>query len=183
MAKTRRIYSPEFKAEAVKLVTEQGYAIAEAARSLGINDNLIRNWKHALQDNGEHAFPGRGKLSPFEEENRRLRAENKRLLAEPDILTKAAAFFAREATEPTASSTNTRISGPCAGSAKRWESPPPATTLGGNAHAALCSNDTTPSWWRSGLSTPSSRHATAARVSMPSWRPAATTAASTRSPS
>jgi transposase len=98
MARTRRIYSPEFKAEAVKLVTEQGYSIAEAARSLGINHNLIRNWKQALHDNGEHAFPGRGTLSAFEEENRRLRAENKRLLAERDILKKAAAFFAREAT-------------------------------------------------------------------------------------
>src|SRR2546423_7454041 len=97
MARTRRIYTPEFKAEAVKLVTEQGYSVAEAARSLGINDNLIRNWQQALDAQGEQAFPGRGKLSPFEEENRRLRAENKRLLAERDILKKAAAFFAKEA--------------------------------------------------------------------------------------
>jgi transposase len=98
MARTRRTYTPEFKAEAVKLVTEQGYSVAEAARSLGLNQNLIRNWKQALQDKGQHAFPGQGKLSPFEEENRRLRAETKRLLAERDILKKAAAFFAREAT-------------------------------------------------------------------------------------
>ena len=46
----------------------------------------------------KHAFPGQGKLPAVEEELRRLRAENKRLLAERDILKKAAAFFAKEAT-------------------------------------------------------------------------------------
>ncbi len=97
MARTRRTYTSEFKNEAVKLVTEQGYSIAEAARSLGLCDNLLRNWKQSLEAKGEHAFAGHGKLSPFEEENRRLRAENKRLLAERDILKKAAAFFAKEA--------------------------------------------------------------------------------------
>jgi len=98
MARTRRTYTPQFKTEAVKLVTEQGYSFAEAARSLGISENLLRNWKQALLDKGEQAFPGNGHLSALEEELRRLRAENKRLLAERDILKKAAAFFAREAT-------------------------------------------------------------------------------------
>jgi len=99
MPRSRRTYTPEFKAEAVKLVTERGYSVAEAARSLGLNQNLIRNWKQARQEQGEYAFPGHGRASsPFEEENRRLRAENKRLQAERDILKKAAAFFAREAT-------------------------------------------------------------------------------------
>jgi transposase len=98
MARTRRTYTSEFKVEAVKLVTEQGYSVAEAARSLGISENLIRNWKQALHDQGKHAFPGPGNRSPFEDEVQRLRAENKRLLAERDILKKAAAFFAREAT-------------------------------------------------------------------------------------
>src|ERR1700726_4770924 len=86
MGKTRPPYPPGVKVEAVKLVTEQGYSVAEAARSLGLSDNLLRNWKQALEAKGKQAFPGQGKLSPFEEENRRLRAENKRLLAERDIL-------------------------------------------------------------------------------------------------
>jgi len=64
MPRTRRTYTPEFKTEAVKLVTEQGYSVAEAARSLGIRENLIRNGKQALQDKGDHPFPGQGHLSP-----------------------------------------------------------------------------------------------------------------------
>ena len=98
MAKVRRTYTREFKVEAVKLVTEQGYSVAEAARSLGVHETLLRSWKQALQDKGPDAFPGQGKLPAVEEELRRLRAENKRLLAERDILKKAAAFFAKEAT-------------------------------------------------------------------------------------
>ena len=97
MARTRRTYTPQFKAEAVTLVTEQGYSVAEAARSLGIHETLLRSWKQAVEDQGGQAFPGHGKLSPSEEENRHLRAENKRLLAERDILKKATALFAREA--------------------------------------------------------------------------------------
>jgi transposase len=97
MAKRRRTYTCEFKTEAVKLVTEQGYSMAEAARSLGVHETLLRSWKHALESKGSDAFPGQGNPPAVEEELRRLRAENKRLLAERDILKNAAAFFAREA--------------------------------------------------------------------------------------
>jgi transposase len=97
MARARRTYTPEFKAEAVKLVTEQGYSVAEAARSLGIHQTLLRSWKQALQTLGEQAFPDQGKLPPSGDELRRLRAENQRLRAERDILKKATALFAREA--------------------------------------------------------------------------------------
>jgi transposase len=98
MAKRRRTYTREFKVEAVKLVTEQGYSVAEAARSLGVHETLLRSWKQALRAQGDQAFPGQGHLPAIEEELRRLRAENKRRQAERDILKKAAAFFAREAT-------------------------------------------------------------------------------------
>jgi transposase len=97
MARQRRTYTNEFKVEAVKLVTEQGRSVAEAARSLGISENLLRSWKFSFQANGDQAFPVKGHLPAIEEELRRLRAENKRLAAERDILKKATAVFAREA--------------------------------------------------------------------------------------
>ena len=85
MARRRRNYTREFMAEAVKLVTEMGNTLAEAARSLGIGENLPRNWKQALQDQGEQAFPGNGRLPVVEEEVRQLRAENTRRQTEGGI--------------------------------------------------------------------------------------------------
>jgi transposase len=96
MAKTRRTFTPEYKAEAVKLVTEQGRSFVEAARDLDIGESTLRSWRQAIVADGERAFPGKGNPPAHEEELRRLRAENKRLLMERDILKKATAFFARE---------------------------------------------------------------------------------------
>jgi transposase len=94
--KTRRSFTREFKVRAVKLVTEQSYSYAEAARQLGVSENQIRNWKVQLDTKGEDGFPGQGNRGVLESEVHRLRAENKRLLQERDILKKAAAFFASE---------------------------------------------------------------------------------------
>jgi len=44
----RRNYTDEFKAEAVKLVTEQGYSVAAAARNLGVSANSLWNWKRKI---------------------------------------------------------------------------------------------------------------------------------------
>ena len=98
MPRPRRTFTREFKVQAVKLVTEQGYSYAEAARQLGIGENQIRNWKARCATAGEGAFPGQGHRGVLEAEVHRLRAENKRLLQERDILKKATAFFAREST-------------------------------------------------------------------------------------
>jgi len=46
----RRKYADEFKAEAVKLVTDEGYSVAEAARNLGVHVNLLRNWKQRYKN-------------------------------------------------------------------------------------------------------------------------------------
>jgi transposase len=100
MAKKRRSYNREFKIEAVKLVTEQGLSVAEAARSLGLHENLLRSWQNALDNESkgdQPAFPGHGNRPALEEEIHRLKAENRRLQMERDLLTQATAFFAREA--------------------------------------------------------------------------------------
>ena len=96
MAKTRRTFTPEFKAQAVKLVAEGGKSLAEVARNLDLGESMLRGWKRALAECGEQAFPGKGHPPAHEEELRRLRAEVKRLTMERDVLKKATAFFAGE---------------------------------------------------------------------------------------
>ena len=93
--KKRQKYSKEFKLDAVRLVTEQGYSIAETARNLGLNANMLGRWKIEAAES-EGAFRGNGKLSPEQLELRRLKAENRQLRMEREILKKATAFFAKE---------------------------------------------------------------------------------------
>lgn len=93
---TRKKYSKEFKLDAISLVLEQNYTRVEAAKSLGINAQVLGRWiKEHSTDEGQ-AFRGNGKLTPEQEENRRLKAQVKRLEMERDILKKATAFFAAE---------------------------------------------------------------------------------------
>ena len=94
--KTRKNYTAEFKREAVRLITDEGYKASEAARSLDINANMLRRWIQKARDESDSAFPGKGNLSPEHEEIRKLREENKRLRMEREILKKATAFFAKE---------------------------------------------------------------------------------------
>lgn len=74
------------------MVTNQGYSVPEAARALGINPNLIYNWRAKLQDENNSET-----LAISErEELKKLRKENKVLRMEKEILKKASAFFAKE---------------------------------------------------------------------------------------
>nr|CBX27973.1 hypothetical protein N47_G32970 [uncultured Desulfobacterium sp.] len=96
MTTKKKSYSKQFKIEAVKLVTEQGYKISEAARNLDIHPNVLRHWRNQLKTDSDQAFPGKGHMAPEIEELHRLQKENKRLQMEHEILKKAAAFFAKE---------------------------------------------------------------------------------------
>jgi transposase len=91
----RKIYTREFKLQALRMVADDHLSVAEAARRLGIHENLLRAWKKVARENGSDAFPGPGRPGPSDDEElRRLRAENARLRAERDLLKKAAAYFA-----------------------------------------------------------------------------------------
>ena len=85
-------YSKEFKEEAVALVRDQGYSVPEAAKSLGINVNLLYKWKVKL----EAELEGKTLGEDEREELKRLRKEVKALRMEKEILKKASAFFAKE---------------------------------------------------------------------------------------
>lgn len=89
---TKRKYTQEFKQEAVKLVIEQGYKVSEAARNLGIDRSILDRWRQELAAE----VSGETLCGPEREELKRLRAENKQLRMEREVLKKAAAFFAKE---------------------------------------------------------------------------------------
>ena len=94
----RRRFSREFKLEAVKLIRERGVSASQAARDLDVHENVLRKWVKEFGCDPVQAFPGHGQMKPEQQEIERLRREVNKLKAERDILKKAAAFFAREAT-------------------------------------------------------------------------------------
>jgi len=53
MAKTRRTFTPEFKAEAVRRIADQGKSLSEVARELDLGESMLRSWKQALAAEGE----------------------------------------------------------------------------------------------------------------------------------
>ena len=94
MSKKRQYkqYSKEYKEEAVALVREQGYSVPQAAKSLGVNVNLIYKWKDKIEEELE----GKSVSDDERAELKRLRKEVKELRMEKEILKKASAFFAKE---------------------------------------------------------------------------------------
>ena len=86
-------YSPEFRAEAVRLVRSSGRSMPQLARELGCSEQSLRNWRARSTSMTGAAD---GLTTDEREELRRLRRENRLLAEEREILKKAAAFFARE---------------------------------------------------------------------------------------
>ena len=88
--KISKRYDDQFKAGAVRMVTEEGLSQSEVARRLGIADTTVCAWVRQLAPNGRLTDQEmRIKLRELEQENRRLKMER-------EILKKAATFFASE---------------------------------------------------------------------------------------
>ena len=89
----RKVYTAEFKFEAVRLAQLPEKTIEQVAKELGIGRSTLTAWMRRQRQQGERAFPGHGRpaLTPEEEEIRRLKRELEITRQERDILKKATA--------------------------------------------------------------------------------------------
>jgi len=90
-----RAYSEDFRREAVRLAESGTAPLSQIARELGIHLETLRGWRRRARIASEADTTGT--VPSLEDENRRLRRENARLLEEREILKKATAFFAKDA--------------------------------------------------------------------------------------
>ena len=91
--RTRRRFTAEFKAQAVKRVLEGGKPLAEVATELGVGTGQLSTWRMEQLAAGSAEALATRRVE--EAETQRLKRENKRLEEENLILKKAAAFFAK----------------------------------------------------------------------------------------
>ena len=90
MSRTRKTYPPEFKAEAVRLVREDGMGVARVAASLGVDRTLVRDWVRRADEAALAGTPAATTVASMADELSRLRRENAVLREEREILNKAA---------------------------------------------------------------------------------------------
>jgi transposase-like protein len=91
----RKKYTKEFKLDAISLVRDQNLNMAEASRNPGVSAQMLGRWINEEANEDGQAFRGNGKLTPDQEEVRKLKAQVKRLEMEREILKKATVFFAK----------------------------------------------------------------------------------------
>ena len=92
----RRSYDEAFKREAVRQVVEEGIPAQQVERELGTGKAVVGRWVKELTEDPEHAFPGKGRVKPPEEELRAVKRELERIKRERDILKKAVAIFSTD---------------------------------------------------------------------------------------
>ena len=92
-----KTYTPEFRAEAVKVVLAQGLSLEAAAQRLAVPKGTLANWAAAAKRSGDPAAaPGSRRVSVLEAEVAKLRKELAVERMEKEVFKKATAYFARE---------------------------------------------------------------------------------------
>ena len=94
-------YTPEFRSEAVKLVTEQGLSHQAAAKRLSIPKGTLANWVAASKTVELSSEPGSLSSRELAKEYARLRKELAEARMEREILKNATAYFAKESLQGT----------------------------------------------------------------------------------
>jgi transposase len=92
--RSRRSFTDEFKAGAIRLVLEEGKTVGAAARDLDLTESSLRNWVE--QARADRSKGKTGLTTAEREELTRLRKELRVVQEEREILKKAAAFFAKQ---------------------------------------------------------------------------------------
>lgn len=95
MARKRRSFTKEFKADAVRLVQAGGRSVAQVAKDLDLTETSLRAWvRQAEVDTGKG--PAETLTTAEKQELAQLRRANRLLKMECDLLKEAAPFFAKE---------------------------------------------------------------------------------------
>ena len=91
------MYPLEFRRDAVAMVLDEHRAIADVARSVGVNEGTLGNWVNKERvERGQRDGLTVDQLSELAD----LRSENARLRMERDLLKRSLAFWVRETSTP-----------------------------------------------------------------------------------
>lgn len=91
----RRIFSEEFKRDAVNLVVQEGYTKADAARAVNVSYKTFSDWHAKFAPEPEPCGED-ASVDELRDELKRLRKQLRQAELEREILKKATAYFAKE---------------------------------------------------------------------------------------
>ena len=90
----KKVYTKEFKLGAAKMVVDEEMSVGQVSKNLGVSYSAVTKWAAGYKKSGVGAFPGKGMLTPQDQEKRDLERQLRRVTMERDLLKKTIVFFA-----------------------------------------------------------------------------------------